>query len=149
MMTQVRDVMAKEPKTASPEMDATNAAGLMASYDIGVVPIVEGDGAIVGLVTDRDLVVRVLADRRDPMSVPLREIATRRSLQTISPDATIEEARELMAAHQIKRLIVAENDAFVSVISLGDIAQSIPSMQEVGETVREITESPATTEGAS
>ena len=141
--------MAKEPKTAGPDMDATNAAGLMASYDIGVVPIVEGDGAVVGLVTDRDLVVRVLADRRDPMTVPLSEIATRRSLHTISPDATVDEARQLMAAHQVKRLIVTENDAFVSVISLGDIAQSTPSMQDVGEAVREITESPATTAGAS
>ena len=149
MTTQVRDVMAKEPKTAGPDMDATNAAGLMASYDIGVVPIVGGDGVVVGLVTDRDLVVRVLADRRDPMAVPLSEIATRRSLHTISPDATVDEARQLMAAHQVKRLIVTENDAFVSVISLGDIAQSTPSMQDVGETVREITESPATTEGAS
>jgi CBS domain-containing protein len=147
MTTQVRDVMAKEPKTASPNMDATNAAGLMASYDIGVIPIVEDDGAVVGLVTDRDLVVRVLADRRDPASVSLREIATRRSLLTISPDATVDEAREMMGAHQVKRLLVTEDDAFVSVISLGDIAQSTQSMQEVGEAVREITESPATTEG--
>ena len=139
--------MAKEPKTASPNMDATNAAGLMASYDIGVIPIVEDDGAVVGLVTDRDLVVRVLADRRDPASVSLREIATRRSLLTISPDATVDEAREMMGAHQVKRLLVTEDDAFVSVISLGDIAQSTASMQEVGEAVREITESPATTEG--
>ena len=110
MTTQVRDVMAKEPKTAGPDMDATNAAGLMASYDIGVVPIVEGDGTVVGLVTDRDLVVRVLADRRDPKAVSLSEIATRRSLHTISPEATVDEARELMAAHQVKRLIVTENE---------------------------------------
>ena len=85
--------------------------------------------------------------RRDPASVSLREIATRRSLLTISPDATVDEAREMMGAHQVKRLLVTEDDAFVSVISLGDIAQSTQSMQEVGEAVREITESPATTEG--
>lgn len=139
--------MAKDPKTAAPDMDATNAAGLMASYDIGVVPIVQEDGALVGLVTDRDLVVRVLADRRDPTSVPLGEIATRRSLFTIAPDATVAEAREMMAAHQVKRLLVTEDDAFVSVVSLGDIAQSSESMSDVGDTVREITESPATKEG--
>lgn len=147
MTTHVRDVMAKEPKTASPTMDATNAAGLMASYDIGVVPIVEDDGTLVGLVTDRDLVVRVLADRRDPTSVTLDEIATRRSLCTISPDATIAEARELMAAQRVKRLLVMDGDAFVSVVSLGDIAQSSESMGDVGEAVREITASLATTEG--
>lgn len=147
MMTQVRDVMAKEPKTAGPDMDATNAAGLMASYDIGVVPIVEEDGSLLGLVTDRDLVLRVLADRRDPTSVPLGEIATRKSLFTISPDATVAEAQKMMASNRVKRLIVTDDDVFVSVVSLGDIAQSGESMQEVGETVREITESPATTEG--
>jgi CBS domain-containing protein len=149
MTTQVRDVMAKEPKTASPDMDATNAAGLMASYDIGVIPIVDDNGTLLGLVTDRDLVVRVLADRRDPASVALGEIATRRSLLTISPDATVAEAREMMGAHQVKRLLVTKENMFVSVISLGDIAQSTASMSEVGEVVREITESPATTEGAS
>ena len=140
--------MAKEPKTAGPDMDATNAAGLMASYDIGAIPIVEDDGSIVGLVTDRDLVIRVLAGRRDPTSVPLREIATRRSLVTISPEATVAEASEMMAAHQVKRLLVTEDDAFVSVLSLGDIAQSSDSMSAVGDTVREITESAATMEGA-
>ena len=146
--TQVRDVMAKEPKTASPDMDATDAAGLMASYDIGVIPIVERDGGLIGLVTDRDLVIRVLADRRYPTSVPLGEIATRRSLVTISPDATIDRAREMMASHRVKRLLVTQDDAFVGVVSLGDIAQSSESLSDVGETVREITESPATTDGA-
>jgi CBS domain-containing protein len=145
--TQVRDVMAKEPKTATPDMDATNAAGLMASYDIGVVPIVEDDGTVLGLVTDRDLVVRVLADRRDPTEVPLGEIATRRSLHTIAPDASVAEARELMAARQVKRLLVTEDGTFVSVVSLGDIAQSSDSMSDVGDAVRQITESQATTEG--
>jgi CBS domain-containing protein len=139
--------MAKEPKMASPDAPATDAAGLMASYDVGVIPIVRNDGGLVGLVTDRDLVVRVLADRRDPMSVSLGEIATRRSLRTISADATVAEARDMMAKHRVKRLVVTEGDAFVSLLSLGDIAQAEGSMREVGEAVREITESPATTEG--
>ena len=139
--------MSKEPKTASPDLDATDAAGLMASYDIGAIPIVGRDGGLIGLVTDRDLVIRVLADRRDPTSVPLGEIATRRSLVTISPDATIGQAGEMMASHRVKRLLVTQDDAFVSVVSLGDIAQSSASLTDVGETVREITESPATTHG--
>ena len=139
--------MAKEPKTASPDMHAMDAAGLMASYDVGVIPIVDRDGGLIGLVTDRDLVVRVLAGPRDPTTVPLAEIATRRSLCTISPDATVAEAAQMMAEKRVKRLIVTEDDAFVSVVSLGDVAQAAASTQEIGETVREITESPATTEG--
>jgi CBS domain-containing protein len=140
--------MAKDPKTAGPDMPATDAAGLMASYDVGVIPIVRNDGGLVGLVTDRDLVVRVLADRRDPMSVPLADIATRRSLRTISADATVAEARDQMATHRVKRLLVTEGDTFVSIVSLGDVAQADASMRAVGEAVQEMTESPATTEGA-
>ena len=139
--------MAKEPKIARPDMPATDAARLMASYDIGVVPIVQNDGVLVGLVTDRDLVVRTLAGEQGAASVPLAEIATRRTLHTVSPDATVDEAREMMAAHRIKRLMVTDGDEFVSVVSLGDVTQAETSMRAVGETLRAITASPATTEG--
>lgn len=139
--------MAKEPKTAGPDMPATSAARLMASYDIGVVPIVHDDGGLFGLVTDRDLVVRTLAGHRDPASVPLAEIATRRTLHTISPDATVAEARQRMASFRVKRLLVTDGDRFVSVVSLGDVTQAETSMRAVGEAVRDITGSPVTTEG--
>jgi CBS domain-containing protein len=63
----VRHVMAEAPKTASPDMDAFDAAGLMMSYDVGVIPVVDGN-ELLGLATDRDLVLRVLAARKDPCS---------------------------------------------------------------------------------
>ena len=63
MSTLVRHVMASEPKTARPEMNAFDAAALMQSFDVGAIPIVD-DGGLVGLVTDRDLVLRVLAARK-------------------------------------------------------------------------------------
>jgi CBS domain-containing protein len=138
--------MAEEPRTLGPDMTASDAAGLMASYDIGVVPIVEQDGTLTGLVTDRDLVVRVLARGSDPYALPLRDIATIRSIETISPDETVEAARERMAEARVKRLMVTRDDMLLGVISLGDVAQTLGSARAVGEAVREITESPATTE---
>jgi CBS domain-containing protein len=144
----VRHVMAEEPRTLGPDMTAADAAGLMANHDIGVVPIVEQDGRLAGLVTDRDLVVRVLARGEDPQALPLREIATLRSIETISPDETVEAARERMAAARVKRLMVTRDDALLGVISLGDVAQTLGSARAVGEAVQAITESPATTQVA-
>ena len=99
--------------------------------------------------TDRDLVIRALAGEQGPAPVQLGEIATRRTLHTISPDATVDEAREMMAALRIKRLLVTDGDEFVSVVSLGDVTQAETSMRAVGETLREITASPATIESLS
>jgi signal-transduction protein with cAMP-binding, CBS, and nucleotidyltransferase domain len=140
--------MAEEPRTLGPDMTASDAAGLMANYDIGVVPIVEDDGTLAGLVTDRDLVVRVLARGSDPNAMPLREIATSKSVETISPDETLEEARQRMAEARVKRLMVTREGKLLGVVSLGDVAQSISSTRAVGDTVRDITESPSTTEVA-
>ena len=65
-MLLVRNVMTEDVKTVSPEMDAFDAAGVMRSHDVGSAPVVDGDGHLVGIVTDRDLVIRVLGDRADP-----------------------------------------------------------------------------------
>ena len=146
MATLVRHVMAQEPKTASPEMNAYDAAGLMASYDIGAVPIVQGD-RLVGLVTDRDLVLRVLAARQDPQQVNLGEIATSRDLVTVTPDTQLSDARQSMADHKIRRLPVVKDDVLVGVISIGDIAEASSSMRSVGDALREVSEPRATIDG--
>ena len=145
MATLVRHVMASEPKTASPDMNACDAAGIMATNDVGFVPIVE-DGLLRGLVTDRDLVTRVLAARQDPLAVRLGDIVTERSLVTVTPDTELSEARKLMADHRIRRLPVVKDERLLGVISLGDVAVASSSERAVGETIREISESVATTD---
>jgi CBS domain-containing protein len=99
MSTLVRHVMAEAPKSLGPERSACDAAGMMAQHDIGSVPVVE-DGELAGIVTDRDLAVRVLAKRRDPDTVILDEILTR-SPATIGPDAKLSQARSLMAEERV------------------------------------------------
>jgi CBS domain-containing protein len=133
--------MATEPKTIGPDMRPRDAAGLMAAYGIGMVPLVTRDGTLVGVVTDRDLVVRALAGADVNLAdVRVGDIATTRGLITVSPDASVSEARELMRDAKIKRLPVVEGDALVGVVSLGDLAQGSDASREVGEAVRDIFE---------
>jgi CBS domain-containing protein len=146
MSKQVRHVMATEPKVASEEMTAVDGARLMASYDFGMVPVVGADRRLVGVVTDRDLVVRVLAEGIDPQSVDLGSIATTKNLATIGPDGSLHDAEQMMAEHRVKRLPVLEGDELVGVVALGDVAVTADSPRTVGEAVAEISRSPATEE---
>jgi CBS domain-containing protein len=142
-MILVRHAMSSDLKTAKPDMTAADAAGLMRSFDMGVVPVVEDDGTLVGLVTDRDLVVRVVADREDPNDIRLRDIATR-SVVTVTPDMNISDARDLMAEHQIRRLPVMKGERIVGILSLGDVALADESKRAVGDVLGEVSESPST-----
>ena len=138
----VRHAMTETPQTAKPDMTAADAAGLMKQLDIGVVPIAE-DGTLIGLVTDRDIVLRVVANRQDPDEVKLADILTR-SPTTVSPDAKLSEARDLMAQHKIRRLPVMKDDELVGILSLGDVAIADASGREVGEALEDISESDST-----
>jgi len=94
-------------------------AVLMKQFDIGFIPIVDGK-KLIGVVTDRDLVVRGYADK-NPGSTAVEEVMTKH-LETISPEAAIEEAAQRMAACQIRRLPVVDGGELVGVVSLGDLA---------------------------
>jgi CBS domain-containing protein len=142
MATLVRHAMTESPQTAKPEMTAADAAALMRQLDVGVVPVMK-DGKLLGLVTDRDLVVRVMAERKAPTSVKLDEIVTR-APETISPDAKLSEATDLMATHKVRRLPVLKGDELVGIISLGDAAVAASSDKKTGEVLEEISQSPST-----
>ena len=143
-MILVRHAMTESPVTAKPDMNAADAAGLMKQFDTGVIPIMEGE-ELVGLVTDRDLVMRVLAERQPPEQILLGDILTK-SPVTISPDARVSEAREVMAEHKVRRLPVVKNDKLVGILSLGDLAIADASERAVGETLEDISESDSTTD---
>lgn len=143
-MILVRHVMTEAPKTLSPERTVADAAGLMEQYDVGVIPLADEHGALVGLVTDRDLVLRVLAKQRDPREVRLGDVATSTAV-TVSPDANVAEARGLMAEHRIRRLPVVKDGRLVGILALGDLAVADASKRAVGEVLGEVSESPSTT----
>lgn len=146
-MILVRHIMTEAPKALSPERTVSDAAGLMDEYDVGVIPLADENDALVGLVTDRDLVLRVLAKQRDPREITLGEIATK-NVVTTTPDTNITEARDLMARNKIRRLPVVKGDKLVGILALGDIAVADASKRAVGEVLDEVSESPSTTDGA-
>jgi CBS domain-containing protein len=145
-MILVRHAMTESPQTARPDLNAADAAAMMRDLDVGVIPVAEGD-QLLGLVTDRDLAIRVLAERKDPNEVRLGDIATRSTI-TVSPDDRLSKARDLMAEHRVRRLPVMKGDRLVGILSLGDVALADASERAVGETLEEISESPATSDVA-
>src|ERR671919_484688 len=95
-MILVRHIMTEAPKTLSPDRTIADAAGLMEQYDVGVIPLADEDGKLVGLVTDRDLVLRIIAKQQDPREMKLGDVATRNVITT-TPDTNVSDARDLMA----------------------------------------------------
>ena len=134
-MGQIRDVMTGNPTTAETSTSVAEAAKIMASEDIGPLPVTDG-GRLVGIVTDRDLVVRVLAEDRDPSSTTVGEIASS-DLVTVTPDTELGEALRKMASAQVRRLPVVEGDKVVGIVAQADVARQAPE-DETGEVVEEI-----------
>jgi len=134
----VRDIMVSDIETAEPDDTLDELAMMMREQDVGAIPIVE-DGELIGIVTDRDIVVRCIAEGKDPVEIAADEVISG-DLQTIDPDADIEEARRIMADHQIRRLPVLDNGMLVGMISLGDLAVKTAESEHVADTLEEISE---------
>lgn len=134
-MGHIRDVMTANPTTCGRQDSVADAAKVMAKEDVGPVPIVEGD-RLVGLVTDRDIVLRVVAEGRDPRQTTLGEIAST-DLVTVSPDEDLDHALKLLAQHQVRRLPVVEDDRLVGLVAQADVARTGRD-EKTGEVVEQI-----------
>ena len=120
MAQQIRDRMVSDVVTVEPGTTVVDAAKRMIQEEKGPLPVVEGD-RVVGMVTDRDVIARVVAEGRDPSACSVDDIATR-ELVTARPDQDVDEARQLMAEHQLDRVLVTEEgDRLVGIISEADI----------------------------
>jgi CBS domain-containing protein len=134
-LSQVRQLMTANVVTVSPSMSVVEVAKEMIDKEKGPLPVVEG-GRVVAMVTDRDLVARVLAASRDPNTVRCEEIATK-DLVTIGPDQDLQEARRLLAEHQLDRLLVVEEgDRLVGILSEADLRQNEGPLASRGRRAR-------------
>ncbi len=121
-MGRIRDLMTVLPRTVKLGDSIVDAAKVMRGEDAGIAPIVEGD-RLVGVVTDRDIAVRVVAAGRDPLETKVEEIASP-ALVTVDPDEDLDEALRLMAEHQVRRLPVVEEDGkLVGIVAEADVAR--------------------------
>jgi len=120
MAQTVEEIMTRDPRTVNGSDTVTDAARLMRDSDIGDVIVVD-DGQVSGIVTDRDIVIRGVAEGRDPDSTEVSDVHTA-SVETIEPDASVDDAVSLMREKDIRRLPVAKNGRPVGIVSLGDLA---------------------------
>jgi CBS domain-containing protein len=131
----VRELMTTEPTTVEPKATLGEVATLMKQQDCGSIPVVEGR-RLVGIVTDRDIVVRGVAAGKDPKTQRVSEVMSADPV-TIGPDDDVTDAEKKMADRQIRRLPVVEGGKLVGIIVTAQIARA-GNERKVGETLKEI-----------
>ena len=142
-MKKARDVMTKELVYASPQDTVSHVAQLMKMEDIGPVLIVDNEESrrLVGIVTDRDLVLKVIAEGQDPNTTRVEDVMSKK-LVTTRTDDDVENAMKAMAQYQLRRIPVVEDDnRLVGIISQADIATRVGEPEKTAEVVKEISES--------
>jgi CBS domain-containing protein len=133
----IRDAMTPGVRSVAPTDSLTDAAVAMRDEDVGSLPVVEGD-RVVGIVTDRDIVVRAVAQRADPQTAKVGDVSSGDPV-TIQPEEDLDEALELMASHRIRRLPVVEDGRLVGVVAQADVALEAKE-KAAGEMLEEISQ---------
>jgi CBS domain-containing protein len=142
MGTSVRDAMTPTVRTASPSQSLVDAAQMMKSDDAGSIPVVE-EGRLVGIVTDRDIVIRAVAEGADPGATRIADIASG-DLISVEPDQDLDEALALMARHQVRRLPVVDEDGhLVGILAQADVAFEAKE-KKTGELLEQISQPTST-----
>jgi CBS domain-containing protein len=130
------EIMTKSVRTATREMSLSEVAAMMREGDMGAVPVV-GDGKLIGIVTDRDIVVRAVAESKTA-DTPIGEVMTT-ELFTVAPDDFVFEAIRLMGDKQVRRIpVVSEDGSLAGIIAMADVALEMEDEQEIASTLEEI-----------
>jgi len=135
-MTQVRELMTPDPEHLSADDTLVTAAQRMRDADVGSLPICDADGQVTGIITDRDIVVKCVAESGDPATATVGSIASE-MVYTVGPDDQIENALSVMEDHQVRRLPIVEDGKLVGMLAQADVARTM-SEPRVGEVVEEI-----------
>ena len=136
----IRDVMTPNPECVTEKDSLRDVARIMKDQDTGVVPVVDGK-KIIGLVTDRDIVVRCIAEGKNPLEARVTEVMTK-SVRKVKDDATINDVIGLMSSSEIRRVpVVNANDELVGIVSMGDLTGKTND-GKVGQTLQDISQAP-------
>ena len=134
------EVMTPSPTACQPQHTAIEAAELMRREDCGLVPVVSENGKLIGVLTDRDIVIKVVADGRDPRNTAVSEVMSS-DLVTCLPHESIETVMEQMAARQVRRIPIVERDgSLVGIVAQADIATRLGQDHATGQVVQAISE---------
>lgn len=133
------DVMTRDVECVKPDDTVKSVADRMKSLDIGSFPVCDSDGKVVGMITDRDLTLRVLAEGKDPASTPVRAVMSKNVI-SCRPDESVEEAEAKMKQHRIRRIpVVDEKGKLAGYFSIGKIAK-VTSAGEQSEVLKKVTQ---------
>ncbi|MCX7922450.1 MAG: CBS domain-containing protein [Clostridia bacterium] len=132
----VRDIMTKNVAYTNPMATLTEVAQLMQKHNVGTIPVCDQSG-VVGVVTDRDIVVRNVAHGNNPQNTPVKDVMTS-SVATATPDMDVSDVSKIMSANQIRRVPVVENNKLVGILAIGDIATDSRFDTEASEALTEI-----------
>lgn len=139
----LKEVMTKDPKTCAPTDTVQQAAQLMKSEDVGPIPIVGTDGKLEGIITDRDIVLKVVAEGRDSKTTKLADVMST-DLITCTADGDIEETLDLMEDNQVRRIpVIDASGRLVGIISQADVATRLDDSEKTAELVEDISKAAA------
>ncbi len=141
MAKKARDIMSTDCTCIGENDSLVDAAKLLAEKNVGALPICGEDNRLKGMLTDRDIVVKVLAQGKDPSSTKCGELATQDEVVTIGADDSIDEALRTMTEHKVRRLPVIDGHDCVGVLSQADLATNIDE-EKVGDLVEAISAAP-------
>lgn len=134
----IKDVMTNPAVCVNKNDTIINAAKIMQEHNIGAIPVVDDNNNLVGIVTDRDIIIRNIARELDPKDHKVSEIMTT-NVKTVTPDTYVDEALEIMSEDQVRRLpVVDESKNVIGMVSLGDVATTSDFYFETGEALSEI-----------
>jgi CBS domain-containing protein len=133
----IRDIMTRNVECVWPDDTLQEAALRMKELDVGPMPVCDYD-RVVGMLTDRDITVRAVAEGRDPRSTRVRDVMTR-NVVSCSEDDAVEEAARLMQERQIRRLLVLDRDKrLIGIVSLGDLAAEAEDPYRMAEVLQDV-----------
>jgi len=131
----IKEIMTTDVRTVSANDSITEAANIMKQLDVGAVPVIDND-ILVGIVTDRDLVLRAVAEGKNAQE-RVSNVMTK-NLTTVTPDMDVHKVADIMASKQIRRLPIVENNQLVGIVSIGDMAVEDIFENEAGEALHTI-----------
>jgi CBS domain-containing protein len=140
-MPTAREIMTPQAEIANRDATIEEAATKMTEFDIGALPVCDGDGHLEGMITDRDITVKVVAAGRDPRSTKVGDISSADEVVTIGADDSLEEALRTMKEHAVRRLPVIDGQKLVGMVSQADIAKNMPE-EATGDLVEAISAAP-------
>lgn len=141
-MTTAREIMTPGAEWVEPDTTVADAARRMANDTFGALPVCDGEGHLQGMITDRDIAVKVVAAGKDPQSTKVGELADQPEVVTIGADDPVEEAIRTMKDHGVRRLPVIDGTELVGMVSQADIARAMPDAK-IGDLVDAISSAPA------